>query len=175
MNLPSSWVDALFAKLTLRYGVTFTRQWADLDIDAVKAEWAQVLGGFSFRPEAIAYALENLPLDRPPNPMQFRALCNAGLRDEAARALPAPHTPADPERVKELVSRVGSAVEQSDLSPAEYCAQRIRAIAKERGGMSIAQKEMIEACASVNVTSGAADFGQFNPIDPAVLPPGMRE
>lgn len=90
MRLPDSWVDALFAKLAVRYGAAFMRQWPDADIAVLKADWAEVLGGFQNRPEAIRYGLEHLNPEKPPTAMQFRALCNAGPRDDGFLKLPPP-------------------------------------------------------------------------------------
>ena len=77
MSLPDAWVESLFARLTIRYGAAFMRQYADLDANAVKADWADVLGGFVNNPAAIKYGLDHLPTDRPINAMQFRAVCNS--------------------------------------------------------------------------------------------------
>ena len=77
MSLPNNWVDRIFAKLTLVYGTDFTRRWEGLDVDDVKADWARELAMYQQAPAAIAYALENLPENKPPNVLQFRALCRA--------------------------------------------------------------------------------------------------
>ncbi len=99
MALPASWIDALFARLTVRYGVAFTRQYEGLDIAAVKADWAEVLGGFDG--PSIGYALKYLPADKPPTAMQFRDQC----RRAPVTELPALDRPrADPERVAALLA-----------------------------------------------------------------------
>lgn len=102
--LPSAWVDLLFAKLSVRYGVQFMRQYGDLDPALVKADWSEVLAGFGG--EEISYGLKYLPEDRPPNAMQFRALCRRApvsapllLRDDVQ---------ADPERVKAALERMAA-------------------------------------------------------------------
>ena len=74
MSLPSAWIDRIFDKLTLTYGQTFLRRWQDLDINAVKSDWAHELDGFDRSPKAIAYALQNLNPERPPTVLEFRAL-----------------------------------------------------------------------------------------------------
>ena len=50
MALPSSCVDHLFARLTVRYGAAFLRQWPDTDLAVVKADWADVLDGVRGQP-----------------------------------------------------------------------------------------------------------------------------
>lgn len=100
MSLPTPWVDRIFDKLTLIYGQAFLRRWQDIDLNAVKSDWAHELAGFAQHPRAIAFALENLPIDKPPTVLEFRAMARRVPAAEVPR-LEAP--PADPERVaKEL-------------------------------------------------------------------------
>lgn len=103
--LPSAWVDRIFAKLMLSYGRVFLAQYEGMDIDMVKADWAHELSGFSDKPEAIKYGLENLPPDRPPNVLQFRAICRK-VPAPVYKALPSPK--ADPERVRKLIAEIKS-------------------------------------------------------------------
>lgn len=96
MSLPTPWIDRIFDKLTLTYGQAFLRRWADIDINAVKSDWAHELAGFAQHPRAIAFALENLPVDQPPTVLQFKAMA----RRAPAEVLPRIEAPkADPERV----------------------------------------------------------------------------
>ena len=87
MSFPLAWADALFAKLTIRYGASFLAQWPDADPALIKADWCEVLDGFGKFPESIKYALENLP-EKPVNAIQFRNI---------ARLSPAPKLQALPE------------------------------------------------------------------------------
>lgn len=89
MSLPSSWIDRIFEKLTLVYGRDFTSKYDNISIVDVKTEWCDLLGGFYDHPEAIAFALENLPDTRAPNVLEFRALCRQSPRHSLA-LLPAP-------------------------------------------------------------------------------------
>lgn len=109
-HLPDSWVEALFAKLTLRYGVAFLRQYPDLDPALVKADWAEVLGCFAGRPEAIRVALESLPAERPVTALQFRALGIGSIREERQPALPAPMGVHPPDAVREKLATVSGVV-----------------------------------------------------------------
>lgn len=96
MPLPDAWVDQLFAKLTVRYGASFLRQYAGLDVNEVKADWAQVLAPFSQSKDALRHGLEHIPADKPPNALQFRDLCRRPAEhDTKTLRLPAP--PANPE------------------------------------------------------------------------------
>ena len=139
MPLPASWVDALFARLTLRYGAAFLRQWPDSDPAAVKADWSEVLDGV--RGESLQYALRYLPT-APCTALAFRDLC----RRAPAPALPAltdDGVRADPQRVQQLVSKIDRA--PSALTPAQQCAENIVAIATGRGRMSPPQEAQIRA------------------------------
>ena len=74
-HLRSDWVDAIFTRLSVRYGSEWVRKWDGVDIAAVKADWASELAGLASNPDAIKHALAHLPADRPPTVTQFRALC----------------------------------------------------------------------------------------------------
>lgn len=109
MPLPASWVDHLFAKLTVRYGAAFLRQWpADVDVSLVKADWAEVLDGFDGFPDGIAYALRNLDPQRPPNALQFRDLCRQCRSDPPSLSIADDRPSADPQRVREIICRLRS-------------------------------------------------------------------
>lgn len=95
--LPAHWVDQLFRKLSIRYGRQFMARWDGIDEADVKADWAEVLGGFTACPDCIAYGLENLPADRPPTATQFRDLCRA--KPESGQALQLPAPKPDPQRL----------------------------------------------------------------------------
>lgn len=95
MSLPTTWIDRIFDKLTLTYGQAFLRQWADIDLNAVKSDWAHELSGFERHPKAIAWALQNLP-ERPPTVLSFKFLARRSPPDELPR-LEMPK--ADPDRV----------------------------------------------------------------------------
>ena len=96
MSLPAPWIDRIFDKLTLVYGQAFLRRWQDIDMNAVKSDWGHELAGFAQHPRAIAYALENLPIDKPPTVLEFRAMA----RRVPALDVPALEMPkADPERI----------------------------------------------------------------------------
>ena len=105
MPLPAPWVDHLFGKLAVRWGVAFLRQWQDAEPALVKADWCEVLDGFERHPEAFTYALANLP-DKPLNAIQFRALARCAPTPAVA-ALPEP--PADPVRVAKAVRAMQAA------------------------------------------------------------------
>lgn len=98
MSLPSPWVDRIFDKLTLVYGQAFLRRWQDLDIEAVKTDWAHELSGLQQSPRAITYALQNLPPEKPPTVLEFRAICRR-TPPEVFVALPA--AKLDPDRLAE--------------------------------------------------------------------------
>lgn len=87
MDSRESLVDVIFAKCALVYGRDFAGKWEGIDLAEVKADWSRELGGWLGRPHAIRYALEHLPPDRPPNVLQFRAMCNSA---------PPPSVPALP-------------------------------------------------------------------------------
>lgn len=144
MPLPTAWTDQLFARLSLRYGAAFLRQWPDADVAAVKADWGAVLDHTPA--EAIAHALRYLPSTLPLNALQFRDLCRQAPRAEPPRLEPPPmdrHAAAAAlAAAKQVLQAPGDG-----LTPAEQRVRRIHAIAASRGGrLSIAQRHVLEAC-----------------------------
>jgi len=73
-QLPASWVEKIFQKLSLVYGRDFLSRWEGQNLSDVQADWAHELAGYVNAPNAIKYALENLP-EKPPTVLQFRAVC----------------------------------------------------------------------------------------------------
>jgi hypothetical protein len=110
MSLPQSWVDHLFKKLGFVYGHAFMDQYVEQDPAEVKQAWAECLAHYEKHPEALTFALDNLPADKPVNIMQFRNLCRQAPVPDVP-ALPPPA--ADPvvvargqEKLKELAKTV---------------------------------------------------------------------
>jgi hypothetical protein len=67
MRLPEEWVNKLFERLTIRYGREFINRWDSIGvpIEDVKNDWAMELGCFAKKPEALRFAIENLPAKAP--------------------------------------------------------------------------------------------------------------
>jgi len=101
MSLPSAWTNKIFTKLTLAYGRDFIGRWEGIDLNDVKSDWSHELSGFEEHPEAIAYALENLP-QKPPSVIEFRAIARRAPRVDAPR-LEAPK--ADPAKVAAEIAK----------------------------------------------------------------------
>lgn len=108
MSLPSAWTDKIFAKLSLAYGRDFIGRWEGIDLGDVKTDWSHELSDFDAHPEAIAYALANLP-QKPPTVIEFRAIARRAPLPEAPR-LEAPK--ADPAKVAAEIAK------QTDLKSA---------------------------------------------------------
>lgn len=117
MSLPLPWVDRIFEKLTLVYGQAFLARWRDVDLMAVKSDWAHELAGFAPKEgesgaacvgaRAIAYALANLDPAAPPTVLQFRTLARRAPVPDVPR-LPEPK--ADPERVAAELAKLAPIV-----------------------------------------------------------------
>ena len=103
MSLPAAWTDKIFTKLTLAYGRDFLARWEGIDLNDVKSDWSHELAGFAEHPEAIAYALANLP-PKAPSVIEFRALARRAPLPEV-KLLDAPK--ADPARVAGSLDAAG--------------------------------------------------------------------
>ena len=106
MTPSESLVEAIFIKCGLVYGRDFLGRWEGLDLSEVKADWARELAGFLGSPGAILYGLNNLPTDKAPTVLQFRAICN---RYEPPKALALREPPADPARVAAVLAKMRQA------------------------------------------------------------------
>lgn len=85
--------------------------WEGIDPAAVRADWAEQVGKFSR--EAIQYALEHLPPDRPPNASQFKTLCHAAPRkpEYEPPLLERPDaSPEDKARVREMLAQAKASI-----------------------------------------------------------------
>lgn len=133
MSLPLPWVDRIFDKLTLVYGQSFLRRWADIDLNAVKSDWAHELAGFEHHPKAIAWALQNLPTDKPPTVLDFKFIARRAPPEELPR-LEAPK--ADPERVAAELAKLVPIVEKPKLGDGRGWARDI--VGRYEGGAKIA-------------------------------------
>ena len=101
--LPMGWVRKLFAELQGNYGTRFLDMWRsgqtnvdgdDVGLQNAMSLWAERLGGFRDKPEAIRRVLDALP-EHPPTLPKFLELCRACCPGPAHKALPAPNlTPA---------------------------------------------------------------------------------
>lgn len=86
MSLSLKTVDYLFARFSAIYGSEFANKWAGQDSDAVKAAWAYTLADYDNNQPRIKWALEHLP-ERPPNALQFRALCALAPEQNGLQAI----------------------------------------------------------------------------------------
>jgi hypothetical protein len=129
MSLPTPWVDRIFDKLTLVYGQAFLRRWSDIDINAVKSDWAHELAGFAQHPRAIAYALDNLPADKPPTVLEFRAMARRAPPADVPK-LDAPK--ANPERVATELAKLAPVLKKRQSVDGKDWARRI--IARHEAG-----------------------------------------
>lgn len=132
MSLPHSWVDRIFDKLTLTYGQAFLRRWQDLDLNAVKSDWAHELSGFEKNPKAISHALSNLDPERPPTVLQFRALA-LKCPNEAFAMLDAPK--ADAKRIADELLKMAPIRSVAKVDSRDW-ARRI--VARHDGGEKLA-------------------------------------
>lgn len=103
MTHSASLVEAIFTKSALVYGRDFLGRWEGQDLNEVKADWERELSGFLHNPAAVAYGLQNLPADKPPTVLQFRAICN---RYDPPKPLELAPPKADPERVRQILGNL---------------------------------------------------------------------
>lgn len=110
--LPDELVSRIFDRLLNIYGNGFLSKFSrvdehgrDLGILGAKEEWAKQLGGFGDKLGAIAYAIENLPPDFPPNVIQFSELCRTGAKRIEPPVKALSYTP-DPEKQRAFAAKL---------------------------------------------------------------------
>lgn len=141
------WIDRLFTRLQVRYGSSWSRLWAGIDPEAVKADWASVLGTlFDRNPHAIAYGLERLP-DAPPTAPVFLRLCMQA--PSVQQALPAPV--ASREMAAQVSAQIAAAAKAngrkaSATAEAELFVDKMRAITERGGKLSAPQRDVLRSC-----------------------------
>lgn len=174
--LPDSWVDEIFARMTVAYGSDWIMKWEGVDAAAVKQQWAKDLGGFVNRKDAIIHALEHLPVDRAPNSMQFRVICMNAPYDDPMPALPAPELPgmpprkADISRLQDAMERYKQLREELKKKPRQW-AYDLQEREKRGDHLSEWQRRAWrDALAGVQLPG---IVGDFTPIPREMLPPGM--
>lgn len=136
MSLDSRWVDAIHARLLVRYGSAWLNMWAGVSPELVKADWAEQLAFFADHPEAIKNALDNLPADKPPTVVQFRMLCRIPEVLPIARAVEI----VDPV----VLAAVRKAVAPKTESPKDW-ARRLRQKERACERLTWAQRAMWRA------------------------------
>lgn len=105
--LPISWIDRVFAHMAGLYGKKFADLWGDTDLIAVKQLWAEKLGGFRDRPEAIKAALDALD-DKPfpPTLPEFLRACRDAAKRVGTKHFALEHklTPEEIERNRQRIA-----------------------------------------------------------------------
>lgn len=132
MSLPTAWVEKIFGKLTINYGVDFMARYKGLPISDVKTDWSDTLGCFVQRPDAIAYFLENLP-DRPPTAQQAKAICLTAPRIEPQLAIQAPD-PAGKARITEELAKLAHLREANPVQQKDCRAWARKLLAEHAAG-----------------------------------------
>ena len=111
-------IDRLFERLSMTYGIAWDNSIGTAPLNEIKSFWMNQLAGFMQSKEsmmAISWALNHLP-ERPPNLVQFKNLCYQAPAVERPQ-LPSP--PADPERVKQELAKLG-AMNKSKSDPKDW-------------------------------------------------------
>ncbi len=190
-TLPESWVDRIFAEMALTYGSDWLAKWEGLETQLIKARWAKDLGGFMARGDAIQYGLDHLPVDRPPNSLQFRVTCLAAPdpnppsvdqmlgRNKDVPQLPGmPAKKADITKLKAALDRYKELRAEAAKNPRAW-AKELRA--KEKAGIPITPTQVAAWRVALRVDDpsisniGAAGGGTIEVIPNEALPPGMRK
>lgn len=165
MALSSQLVDVIFGRMLARYGQAWLAKWAQVPLNAVRADWAEQLEGFGVI--AVNHGLMNLPEDYVPNAAQFRKLC-LGRPEPMPLAIEGPKP--DPVRVAELLAQAQAQLAARTAKPLQW-AYDLQEREKRSEDLTPAQRQ---AWRDALTTQSAVDILCFRNIDPECLPPAMR-
>lgn len=104
----------------------------DIDLNAVKSDWAHELAGFEHHPKAIAWALQNLP-EKAPTVLEFKFIARRAPPDELPR-LEAPK--ADPGLVAAELAKLAPVLKAGAAKPSTDWAKAI--VARHEAGGRVA-------------------------------------
>lgn len=150
MSLPIELIDKVHSRLLGAYGREFLYRYAEVDEKALKSVWAHELASFSERPEAIFWALDNLP-DKCPSAPQFRNLCRQA---PILQAMPLEAPAADPARLRAELAKLKPVIRQMRHAPPSAnrdWAKRI--LARAEAGASVAPCSLRMAREALGVTN----------------------
>ncbi|WP_294767182.1 hypothetical protein [uncultured Rhodoferax sp.] len=119
--LPDGWVEKIWTAMRAAYGAAFDRQWevpAGVDpvahVAEMKQMWGRQLSHYQQSPNAIAFALDNLPARvTPPTLPEFRALCRQYVRPGEKKQLAAPGHRQIPMELKSAFKRLAVPVDST--------------------------------------------------------------
>lgn len=162
MALSASLVEQVFARMLVRYGSAWRAKWQGVEPEAVKADWAEQLGGFGLA--ALTHGLANLPDDFPPSVTQFKALCLS--RPNVVALPPLKRGPLPPEVAAKIAPLVQAWKSRKPLQWAYDLQER------ERRGDSLSVTQRAAWRVTLQRRSDETIVGAFVPIPERLHPPG---
>jgi hypothetical protein len=109
MQLPDSWIDRVFTRLSALYGRQFLDMWSGCDLAEVKSAWSESLGGFTGQEGALAIAgaLKDCEEQKfSPSLPEFKALVRARFKPAAAAVPQLAGPVVTPEQVAEAKDKI---------------------------------------------------------------------
>lgn len=174
-SLPNDIVEKIFTRMSVTYGAAWAQMWGGLeDLSKVKAQWATELGGFAARPEAIQHALDHLPVDWPPNSLQFRVICMNAPEDNVPQLPGMPAQKADIGRLRANMERLAQLKAEREKRPKQWAYDLQQ---RERNGEQLTEQQRKDwrfALAHVSVQEMDRS-GVFIEIPRESLPPAMKD
>ncbi len=167
MPLKSETVEWIFTRMGIRYGAAWRAKWSGVPMGAVARDWAEELENCST--EAIGFALRYLPLEYPPTVGEFLATCRR-CPEPTPEPVRIEGPPADPQRVAQLVSK---ALQAQKARPPRQWAHDLQE--REKAGATLSDFKRLAWREALRTDPVEMHSGWFTPIDPACLPPGMRQ
>lgn len=174
-SLPNDIVEMIFTRMSVAYGAAWAQMWAGVgDLSMVKAQWATELAGYANNVDAIKHALDHLPVDWPPNSLQFRVICMGAperLRDPAPQLPGMPEKKADITRLNAAMERYEELAKERAKNPKQW-AQDLKE--REERGERLTEFEQNAWRRALRVIGLTTMAGDFKPVPFDALPPDMQ-
>ena len=119
-HLPDAWIGRIFDCFTANYGTRFLDMWRGTDLAMVRRHWAEKLGGFHDKPQAIKAALDALDEKPfPPTLPEFLAMCRECSKRINTEPLALEHklTPEDIERNRKRIAEIAAGLAKAKAIP----------------------------------------------------------
>lgn len=172
-SLPISSVNEIFSTMSVTYGAAWAQMWIGMDFDEVVRKWSEELGFLIDRPDCILHALSHLPVDKPPNILQFKVICLGAPAPATQPQLPSmPPAKPDISRLRAAFMRLKELREARRTRPKQW-AYDLQESERLGGALTEGQRKAWRAALSGVSEREAGSTPSL--IDVDCLPPGMRD
>lgn len=133
------WIERIFTRLSGIYGSEFTYKWADVDNDALKAEWADALGGF--HADDIAAALQSCRAQpKAPNLPEFASMCRQNMNTRTTVNIP-PLKPEERVAAAKVAETIAKSMSEKEANTSGYMVNGVLVTVYKQWAVNLMRRE----------------------------------